>query len=770
MADEQRRLILGNGEQYIQPITKRLMRRSPEPPRTYDEARDLVRQGLQASLNLFETIPARKKLPDEPVFCLRLHPDVTAKTYSPIAIFEDIPEVRPVGSRNYRTGIDQVAPTRRVEKQRKLAATDVSGRLIFVQSSPEGFERFLRHLDRPESRLRRQFQNEIRRIERFDLLTPGEQILGFDEDWHEGRAELVLHPPRSRPERQLQFVFELFDEAGVERERSRVRQYAGGPTFISCRLDRDALNILAGANPLRAAHPLAFGGLPSLRGSVRAAAPPPPDAATRSTIKIGMFDGGIDPSVPLLAGHVEEDKTLEIKTSPDPDSILHGTAVAGALLYGELNGKTSLPAPPVFVVSIRALPTSDPTDIDLYESIDVIEQAVPKRTDIRVYNISFGPRGPIADDTLSRFTYALDALAIAHKVTFFVAVGNDGAVPQYDRIQAPSDLVHGLGVGAFTVNGNEPIHAAYSCKGPGRECGKVKPDVAAFGGCENRPIHLVSTAHGEKLLDWGTSFATPLATRLGSLASECFERSSPLLARALVVHTAEHPAKNPDHLLGHGCVVQTIDDILTCRDGTVTVVYHGDILPTGMVKLPVPWPNGVTIPGKVNISWTIAALSPVDPNHPGDYTSCCLEETFYPNANVFKFTPPKGQQGREAKLHVDQDAAAIAALLAQGWKKSEFPASESGNTYLDEMARRLDCKWEPLVRRRLTKYAEKTLDPFLTLHAIGRNNATERFEYVAIITVEAPKFEGDLYDRVRTRYPALVPIRLRSEAEIRVRI
>ena len=79
----------------------------------------------------------------------------------------------------------------------------------------------------------------------------------------------------------------------------------------------------------------------------------------------------------------------------------------------------------------------------------------------------------------------LDVLAHSHKVTFCVAAGNNGEVAGEERIQAPSDMVHGLGVGAFTLDGMLPKHAPYSCRGPGRECAKVKPDVAALGGCEN---------------------------------------------------------------------------------------------------------------------------------------------------------------------------------------------------------------------------------------------------------------------------------------------
>src|SRR5262249_19175005 len=160
------------------------------------------------------------------------------------------------------------------------------------------------------------------------------------------------------------------------------------------------------------------------------------------------------------------------------------------------------------VVSFRALPTSNHADVDLYESIDVIERAVPARKDIKVFNVSFGPRGPILDDTISRFTFVLDTLSVAHKVAFVVAVGNDGAIVGQDRIQSPSDMVHGLGVGSFSLANGSPVPASYSCKGPGRECGKIKPDVVAFGGCPNAPIHLISTKHGSKVPAWGTSFAS----------------------------------------------------------------------------------------------------------------------------------------------------------------------------------------------------------------------------------------------------------------------
>jgi hypothetical protein len=634
----------------------------------------------------------------------------------------------------------------------------------------------LRVLDASEHQLLGEFRGDIQRIEKFDLLDITEQLLGFDPDWKEGRVEIVLHPSRRPETEQMHFLKALFRDHNVPWAKSRIAMYPEGPTFISCRLSRAALSAIAEANPLRSAHPLVFGGLEDLRSAKTFPAPHPPTTTKRSTIKVGMFDGGVDPDHALLKGHCEQDESLSIKVPANMEFMAHGTAVAGVLLHGPLNGKESnapLAAPLVFAVSIRALPTSDAKDIDLYESIDVIEAAVPARPDVKVFNVSFGPRGGMLDDVISRFTYALDKLALVHKVTFCVAVGNDGeAGPGLDRIQVPADLVNGLGVGAYTRRNHVNVHAPYSCTGPGRECAKLKPDLAAFGGCDQEPTHLVSSVPGLKLLAYGTSFASPIVAALAAQAAEGFERSTALLGRALLVHTADHPKGRPDHQLGHGVVQPTIGDILRTGDTDVTVIFQGDILPTKMVRLPIMLPPGLVTQGRVSITWTVAALPGVSSNHPSDYTSCCIEDTFYPNSRVFMFSVKDrlGKQ-RSRKLHLDDDKTEAGRLVADGWKQSESPASESGNRYPTEQCRRtVDYKWEPVVRRHVSKLADSLHEPFLILHAIPRNGATGRLDYAAVVTISASRYSGDLHDAVLRRFPALQPIRVRSEAEIRVQI
>ncbi len=787
MAESQRRPILGNGEKYVEPVTRNKGGRPPEMPRSYSEARDLVKTQVHTAWDKFEALPRHQRFSDEAVFCLRLHPDMMAKSYDPTAIFKTIPALANVGSRNYTVAAASIAQTERMrkhqqkqkEKQLQGQLQDeilrVTGRLVFVRSDNAGFKQLLQVLDEPERSLTNDFRQGIQKIEAFDLLASSEQILGFSADWKEGRVEIVLHPSRHSEQEQTTFLKHLFAQNSSPWKKTRIVSYPEGPTFVSCHLTRAALAGISGANPLRAAHPLVFGAIEDLRGAPLFPSPQPPISTTRSTITVGMFDGGLDPNHPLLKGHVEQDEGLSIKVPQDQDLANHGTAVAGALLYGPLNGKdTALPlaAPAVSVVSFRALPTSDVKDIDLYEAIDVIEAAVPARPDIKVFNISFGPRGGIVDDIVSRFTYALDMLATAHKVTFCVAVGNDGAAGAgFDRIQAPADLVNGIGVGAYTERGGQVVHAPYSCKGPGRECAKIKPDLVAFGGCDQNPIQLVSSTPGQKVHSYGTSFASPITAAICAQTTAAFDRGTPLLARALLIHTANHPEGDPDHLLGHGIVSPSVDDILRCRANEVTIIFQGDLLPTKQVRLPVMLPKGISVTGNVEIRWTIAGLPPVCPNHPSDYTACCIEDTFYPNSEVYSFTR-LGKSGSEksVRLHLQHEASEVKRLLSEGWRKATMPVSASGNNYPSEVERRADYKWEPIVRRTKTKRANSLLDPFLVLHAIPRTSSPARLDYAAIVTISAPKSAVDLYDAVLRRYTALQPIRMRTQAEIRVQI
>ncbi len=110
----------------------------------------------------------------------------------------------------------------------------------------------------------------------------------------------------------------------------------------------------------------------------------------------------------------------------------------------------------------------------------------------------------------------------------------------------------------------------------------------------------------------------------------------------------------------------------------------------------------------------------------------CIEDTFYPNDQIFAFAKKDGNKRMEKKLHLKNNASEIATLVADGWKQSTYPVSDSGNTYPTEAERRsLGYKWEPLVRRSATKFANSLSNPHLILHAIPRNKHVARAQRLA---------------------------------------
>ncbi|YCM46796.1 S8 family peptidase (plasmid) [Verrucomicrobiaceae bacterium 227] len=769
------RLILAKGEQYITPITPG-SGGAPKPyPRTYEEARLQVKQTLNDTLSQLSEMSGKFKLRDEEIVSVRMNPDFTAKSYDLERLVQNHTGLTNIGSRAFIQPLKNL-PSKQSQKYAKKDDGDPKSRLIFLRGKHEDLKELDRQLDAAESRHTDAFKNEIRSIEAITLLTPEEKIAAFalEKDWKEGRVELVLHPSSFGKDPQLDFISDLLFGGKNHQENFRSASYENGPTFISCRLTRDQLEEISLANPLRSAQPLRFSGLTSVRAASSFPLPPPAVDGGKSRVTVGLFDGGIDSNHPYLVGHATEDEDLSIQTEPDDDCVSHGTAVAGILLYGALNGApsdTPLSPPKVAVESFRVLPTSDPLDIDLYESIDVIENVVPRKPNIEFYNVSLGPCGPILEDNISRFTYALDLLAHRHKVGFCVAVGNDGDKgPVYGRIQAPSDMVNGLAIGAHSDATGEALAAPYSCVGPGREGAKNKPDLVAFGGCEDKPFHLLSSDYSSKALAQGTSFSAPLATTLAAQTSARVSVGNPLLSRAFLVHRARSQGLRFSDAMGHGTLSEDIDQLLTCPDNEVCILYNGEIQSTKSIKIPLLLPTDLVEAGKVEFSWTLAILPKPDPLSASDYTGICIEDKFYPHSKKFSLNPPKDQKHLKSRqLHLDDDAAEITSLQSDGWTLSKLPKSDSGNIYADERRRKLNLKWEPLVRRRNGKNAASIHEPFLVFHAIPRGNEREIVQFSTLVTMRASA-DVDLYQAIQTRYPALQPIQLRTEADLRIQI
>jgi hypothetical protein len=467
-----------------------------------------------------------------------------------------------------------------------------------------------------------------------------------------------------------------------------------------------------------------------------------------------------------------------ISTPKSNDFLMHGTGVVGASLYGDLSAyglKDHLPTPLVNVESFRVFPLSDNHDIDLYEIIDIIEDIVPKRTDINVYNLSIGPYGAIDDDNITRFTYALDELSKDGKTLFIVAVGNDGDLNDDElcRIQAPSDAVNCIGVGAYSRKSDGTFERAeYSSYGDGREGCKIKPDFLDFGGSHTNPFQLISDNATSRNFSCGTSFAAPLVTaKAAEIIGRC-NFGNPLLARALLVHTAQHPQYKADKFIGHGFANQSAEDILSCIDNKVTTVYQSKLRPTQAIKLPFPYINNLSYKGKVIVEWTIALATKIDAKNTEDYTLSCIEDTFYPNIDKYKMSKMVNGKSKTKAVNLLRDSAIINELYDDGWRLNKNPDSFSNfsNKYKTEQERKANFKWDTVIKRRAVIAYNNLKDPFIVLHAMDRYEHDAEFvNYAVAVTLDYVDCTEDVYDITLKTYNKLEAAKIRNVSEILVK-
>ena len=426
-------------------------------PRSFETAREEIKANLkEIRKNIIEM---NEDIEEEFVVTVRMFKDYIAKSYIPEQL-EDRSNTKIVGARNFTTQANE------------------QSKLYFLKTNLEGVKKLENKLD--SNNLTKEFEKTIMRIEKIDFLTINERVLGFEDEWEEGNVEIVLHPIENGNKIFIEKVKKILGK------NISIKEYKNGPTFISIKLNLKELKYLSNFNLIRTIHPLRNFKLDVIRNKKYDCILKRKFEYKMPLVKIGIFDGGINKDIDLFSGLVEELDCVE--EEKDEEGIYHGTIVSGAALYGSLNLNENeiTKCPTIGVEHFRVFPIKN-LDYDLYEIIDIIEKVVPKNKDIKIYNISFGPPGPILDDSISRFTYALDKLAYEEDVLFVVAVGNDGE-NILNRIQAPADLVNGLGIGAYTYEGRNLSRAKYSCIGNGREGAKMKPDLLAFGGCNNHPF------------------------------------------------------------------------------------------------------------------------------------------------------------------------------------------------------------------------------------------------------------------------------------------
>lgn len=755
--------IIGQGELYIEPIQKKSGFGKKQIPHEYSEAKERIFRNIetiQSVINEQKEIFLRDK-----VVCVRMEPKFEAKSYVPDNLVVS-DNMKIIGGRKY-SYLDE-------------SGDEVSAKLYFLKTDDEGLVKLKRTLSSGEKDEVENWRKQVGSIKTIDLLLSKEKLFGIENDWDIGNVEIVIHPLGKSEDDAIE---KFFETSGLKREKTYVKSYEDGLTFISAKCNKKEIENISKFNPLRTLHPLGEIDIDFTRSVIEFEAPNPRECREKSSVLVGVFDGGVDETIPLLNGYVKNVEKIE--TEATNKFLSHGVGVCGAILYGELANttkKSKLEIPTVSIESFRVLPiekTDDPESAqEMYKTIDAIEEVVKSRKDIRLFNLSLGPKGAIFDDSISRFTYVMDKLTYEVgegevNPLFCIAVGNDGELEEpLNRIQAPSDMVNGLAVGAYMyANSGEKMCADYSCIGPGREGAKVKPDLLEYGGSNTRPFVKVGLKHNTLSFTAGTSMATPLATgKIGRLMAKS-SNIVPHLGRTLLIHNAENETTIGKVESGHGFSTDDINSILECDDKRVTVLYSGVLGARNTVKLPIFAPNINSAKGKVNITWTITTIVPPCAADLDAYTNNCIEDTFVPHDLTFNFTK-KGFPTKKLNLAKPENSVIAAELLSKGYKRSDLPVASSAKKSFEENdLRNKDFKWDTVIKKEKNMLASSLLNPFITMHAIGRNGYEDKeIKYFVAVTIEVPKYQGSLYDNILQSYENLLPIEIRNTNRIMVPI
>jgi hypothetical protein len=725
---------------------ERLTERVPPPgrnpgekqmPYTVDAARDrLVPQFSQLAQEI-RRLPDLACPRDEAVAVLTMHPQFIAKSYFPHALLA-ANHLRAVGSR--ASVVQPEAWTRKRDPE--LSPTTE----LFVAGPRDALESLSASVsaeaeDSP-------VLEQLPRVEKISAPVASSRVRLTEED-ADGetiKLEIVLHAGASDTGFAILAGFQAWAtylDARLDLDR---RFDVGGLTFLPAVLNREVVTELARFSFLRVARSMPR--LRTLRPLVVARSEAAPRASlpeqdpVDSDLRVAIFDGGLEESTNLSTWA----RPHEVSGigAPTPDSLDHGYEVTGALLFGPFSADTPAPRPFSYVDHFRVL--DDQTEDDPEELYDVLQRIrdVLSTRSYEYVNLSIGPCLPIEDDDVHGWTVALDALLADGKTLLTSAVGNWGERDRPSgnaRVQPPGDGVNALGVGSADARGAIWERASYSCVGPGRSPGIVKPDVLAFGGSSAEPFFVLRREReGHTIGQEGTSYAAPLALRTALGARALLgAKLDPLALRALLIHASEAGGHGIEDV-GWGRIPTDLEDIVVCAAGGARVLYQGILEPRRYLRAAVPLPARI-LSGRVTITTTIVYATPIDPAHSGGYTQAGLEVFFRPHSGRFAV----------------EGGASVA-------KTSPF--FQLGRYSEEEDLRRDAHKWETVLHRSKRFNGTSLQAPVFDIHYNARNAGSDTttappIRYAAVITIDAPK-EPNLYSEILAAYAgtleALVPV------------
>lgn len=615
--------IIGHGETLTRHVKIDSGSGEKSHPYTFNEARSKLVSDLAEVIVGIDSKPMLQCAKGEVVVKLIQHPSFLAKSYYPTQLFKKF-GIKDVGSKSIK-----VKPRKWAVKKHPDQGV---ASCIYVSGSRNAFEAMINTLE--GDYLPEVTKNLIRTIESVSLFSAEEKIKTIEKSTDSLKLEVVLHAANVDKDIYLAFSNYVQSLEGIaDWERSK---NVGGLTFLPVRIPAGLENALAEFSHLRALR-----SIPKLRvfrpEAVRAtisdAFTLPEFRPLNADFKVCIFDGGLG-TENIITPWVKEIIPLDVRKS-HPGFLAHGGEVCSTYLFGPFNEATkSFQAPYTNVDIVRVL-SPDDKDPDLFDVLTRIENVLRQKA-YKYVNLSLGPRLPVEDDDVHVWTSVIDSLLQDGHCLATVAIGNDGELEgEYARIQPPSDMVNCFAVGSCDLSSSNWNRASYSCKGPGRSPGVVKPDGVIFGGSEKELFKVYSPQTHTIVGTQGTSYAAPYALRVAAGIDSITDFNlSTSAIKALLIHHANREDKDI-YDVGWGRLPTSPEEVIECKSDEAIIIYQGELKPSQHLRIPIPVPKGLNCKW-IHLKATFCFNANVDPEHPLHYTRSGLVVSFRPNEEKVK--------------------------------------------------------------------------------------------------------------------------------------
>lgn len=736
--------LLGYGERLTSTVNIKIRGGPKNPPYDFSVAKAQVSAWAKDASTHFASLP-KEACPNEQVTAvITMHPRYISKSDFPRELLDEA-RLKAVGGRLKRVQPRQWG----VKIHPEEALTDE----LIVMGTRNDISSWANQIK--NWNIEHRGANHIMHLEDFSALKGYDRIKHIPENKDEFLLEVVLHNCYGET---VDFFEKYANSCDSKIVKDRIR-YAEGLTFIPVYTTKQSMarlsefsfiRVMRGMPSLRTLNPVA------IRKDIFFPIELPKELGIDTNIRVAIFDGGIPDKVVLPWVRKIEPSGIG---KPVDDYLIHGLAVTSAFLFGPLEKSSEISRPFCHIDHIRVLDekTGSNGDFECYDVLDRITNVLDNAEEPYDFiNLSLGPDMSIDDDEVTRWTASMDEKLKGGRSLATVAAGNSGqldAISGLNRIQPPSDAINCLCVGSCNnVNLISWERVDYSCIGPGRCPGIVKPDGVAFGGSSTNPFMVLSPSTNPIAMGiQGTSFASPYALRSAvSVRTQLGNVLSPMAIRALLIHRADR-GSNHQFDVGWGRFETDYAKLITCDDDEVLVTFQGELPIKEHLRVPIPMPEG-DLNGDISVIATLVISPEVDPAFPNVYTRGGLEVTFRPDSTKFK--PDK-----EGKIPENPSTKSFFSDKSV-CGEAEYNLREEG------------YKWEPCLKATKNFRSSTLKEPCFDIYYHSRQEGTgirnpEAMPYAFIVSVKAHKMR-DFYEKVARAYTnILIPLQPSVRIQIR---